>query len=588
MIPLTRVTLKSGASFDFGPLTVVVGPNNVGKTRLLSELESFFRGEQREYRILDEVDSTPADMWEILKELGLKVTEKPDGGMTVNSERARSRLPSVGSNKDTFSNIAAHVQQVGPTKVRQFLELFGRAVTTRVITEDRLVATKRIEYHGVSDQSLLRQFYEWGTSLDTFVSDHVSNVFGVRTKLDFSNPGVFCVRVGPDFSSIPDDPRDALPLMEKCELLDDQGDGLRAFVTTILLTKLSDRPVILLDEPEAFLHPPQALELGRILAGLASLNGKIVCATHSVDVLRGILSARTDISILRLSRRDNDTSGQPLDAKSVAKIALDPVLASSRVLDGLFYAGVVITEADSDQALYQRVALTYFRGDEVHYTHAHNKQTIHKLIEPYRAAGVAFAAIVDFDILRNSTEFRALVSSAGIQDINRAIALQQTIQVEVDAFPVLRREATVIAGLTAICSGITPSADDTAADAQLTALWRNTKRIFDAADAWATAKKLGRASLSGPSQLAFDQLDKLCRAAGIFIVPIGDLEGWLESQSYQRRANKAEWITGALAWLHTNRICQGVPLYDFISDVHQRVSPSKPEPIDQVANETTL
>ncbi len=45
-----------------------------------------------------------------------------------------------------------------------------------------------------------------------------------------------------------------------------QGDGMRSFIGLLLTLYASDYPVVLIDEPEAFLHPPQARELGRRLA----------------------------------------------------------------------------------------------------------------------------------------------------------------------------------------------------------------------------------------------------------------------------------------------------------------------------------
>ena len=43
------------------------------------------------------------------------------------------------------------------------------------------------------------------------------------------------------------------------------------------------KPVFLLDEPEAFLHPPQALQLGEIISGLVEPSQQIFIATHSAD-----------------------------------------------------------------------------------------------------------------------------------------------------------------------------------------------------------------------------------------------------------------------------------------------------------------
>lgn len=48
--------------------------------------------------------------------------------------------------------------------------------------------------------------------------------------------------------------------------LQDQGDGMRSFASILLDTFTSDHTITLIDEPEAFLHPPQARLLGKMLA----------------------------------------------------------------------------------------------------------------------------------------------------------------------------------------------------------------------------------------------------------------------------------------------------------------------------------
>ena len=44
----------------------------------------------------------------------------------------------------------------------------------------------------------------------------------------------------------------------------EQGDGFRAFVNVLLQSVVRPAPVIIIDEPEAFLHPPQARLLGPV------------------------------------------------------------------------------------------------------------------------------------------------------------------------------------------------------------------------------------------------------------------------------------------------------------------------------------
>jgi hypothetical protein len=44
--------------------------------------------------------------------------------------------------------------------------------------------------------------------------------------------------------------------LEKLDLLHLQGDGMRSFVGVLLNTIISNHSILLIDEPEAFLHPP--------------------------------------------------------------------------------------------------------------------------------------------------------------------------------------------------------------------------------------------------------------------------------------------------------------------------------------------
>ena len=165
------------------------------------------------------------------------------------------------------------------------------------------------------------------------------------------------------------------------------------------------KPIILLDEPEAFLHPPQALQLGEIISKLVQPAQQIFIATHSADFLRGLLGSTRDAVIIHLDRAENVTKAKVLDSDTLNKIVTNPLLSSSRVLEGMFYRGVVATEADADAVFYQRMFQKIGVADEIHFVNAHNKQTLKKLIEPYEKLGIKFAMIADADVVRDKREF---------------------------------------------------------------------------------------------------------------------------------------------------------------------------------------
>lgn len=53
--------------------------------------------------------------------------------------------------------------------------------------------------------------------------------------------------------------------IEKLPTLHSQGDGMRSYVGVLLHTSVGRESILLIDEPEAFLHPPQARQLGTML-----------------------------------------------------------------------------------------------------------------------------------------------------------------------------------------------------------------------------------------------------------------------------------------------------------------------------------
>lgn len=66
-----------------------------------------------------------------------------------------------------------------------------------------------------------------------------------------------------------------------------ESDGVRSFAGILLAILGEAAPIVLIDEPETFLHPPQARQIGAALAGLRE-ESQVFVATHSLDVLLGI------------------------------------------------------------------------------------------------------------------------------------------------------------------------------------------------------------------------------------------------------------------------------------------------------------
>jgi len=51
-----------------------------------------------------------------------------------------------------------------------------------------------------------------------------------------------------------------------------------------------------------FLHPPLARQLGELIAEAQAEDRSIFVATHSVEILKGILSKSQDVNVIRITQ----------------------------------------------------------------------------------------------------------------------------------------------------------------------------------------------------------------------------------------------------------------------------------------------
>ncbi|MEW1820649.1 AAA family ATPase [Arthrobacter sp. NPDC080031] len=140
--------------------------------------------------------------------------------------------------------------------------------------------------------------------------------------------------------------------------LDTQGDGVRSFLGLALAIVTGQAQIVLIDEPEAFLHPSQARALGRWLGIQASKRDiQIVVSTHNRDFVLGLLDGgiQSDIRIIRIARKGNINSFHELPPHEISATWNDPVLRYSNILQGLFHRKVAICESDADCRFYGAV-----------------------------------------------------------------------------------------------------------------------------------------------------------------------------------------------------------------------------------------
>ncbi len=200
--------------------------------------------------------------------------------------------------------------------------------------------------------------------------------------------------------------------MKNFPYLDEQGDGFKSFVGIVVSILTCKNRIILIDEPEAFLHSTQAKILGRwIIQESLKLYNQIIMATHSPAFVDSF-SRFEEVNILRVERDNDMTQFTQLKPATINKFNKDPILSNLSMLDSVFYYGVILCEGDRDRVVY-RAAYNKLMNqyEDILFINTNGKQGIKNVIPILKETEIKFRIITDFDLLLNKSEFFKVVKA---------------------------------------------------------------------------------------------------------------------------------------------------------------------------------
>ncbi|MET8848135.1 AAA family ATPase [Amycolatopsis sp. NPDC004625] len=522
---IRELTFKDGSTEDLPiqGLTVVVGPNNAGKSALLREINM---------AVLNGVIYPQQSLW--LRAIAAD-REKDEAKFDEWFSRIGRHLPSwvAQANNFDFGIYDPNGQQLlsrDGARAQWFQDSHLGALARHVVVHLEALARGGIPLAAAARDPLATAFEPihklWDDrALEKSFSGMVKRAFGFEICLNrFAQQQKLLIgSVKSEEETLPPS-RELMEAYARLQSIEEQGDGVKSFVGILLTTIASDMPLVLIDEPEAFLHPPQARLLGKFLVEKTPSDGQVIVATHSSDVIEGILDSKggKEVKILRLSI---DSSGRrvrnPLSAARVANLWSDPLLRYSRMLDGLFQRGVVLCESDGDCRFYSACLDVHLSGQiehDLHLTHTNGKARLAKALRELRAFDVQAAVIADIDLLNDKVLMRDIVDAA-----NEDWALY-----EADLDSLLNEMKNRAAGATvrelkvAVREVLRRRDDSSITDAESSAIAKAVKNK----SGWSEIKRAGLASLTGEPRLAANRLIGNLEKAGIFVVPVGELERW--------------------------------------------------------------
>ncbi|MGD1805146.1 ATP-dependent nuclease [Dapis sp. BLCC M126] len=603
---LTEIVFNNEEKIQLGNLTVIIGPNNCGKSRALKDI-AWKTTKNRDIPgvIVSDVDWVcPQNLQELCEAYKLERYQDKNGNWMFRklaAELNQEQPPLNANNWNLYKDNPEHL-----LNKLQFAGQFGFALIAFLTTEYRLQLVNKSPSHAdeIQESNLLQTLYNAGSDLEKQIQELVKSAFGKEIKLDFTVPQRLLLRIRENFDEVPVDPRDARSIMEKYEKLDEQGDGIRSFVGIIIALMAIKRDVFLIDEPEVFLHPPQAFKMGEFIAEQSNsydlyllaiaklLNDKylrlfsfyfhsliqqrksqIILATHSADLLRGILSKTKDVKIIRIDRRENTNYFHKLKPDKLEELVNDPLLMTARVLDGLFYSGVVVVEGDRDARFYQAVSNKLGNDMDIHFVNADNKQTVPKIIEMYRSMGVRCAGIVDFDILKIQPEFKKQLESLGFsqEEISRLLSIREEIAKVAQELPPDERINNAKEKLSKLLDYIEDNQNKKEPEKLLRDIKNQANEIV-ASTNWKNFKEKGRGALPTEElQSKFDDLWRTCSEKGLFINPLGELESMLVDENIPYTSNKRNWLIKAMEKLPELKVNNDKYLWKFIKEIQDYI-----------------
>jgi ABC-type cobalamin/Fe3+-siderophores transport system ATPase subunit len=436
MIKNLRLKFGKGAespavTISTTPVTVFVGPNNSGKSKVLSEIHRFCTsGKKNSTDVI--VNEIEFDVFSeaIADEKINHVTLKPHATESVLPEHIivgkrgtrhqlnRQQLIEALKNTNSQANLFCQWYLQYNTLI-----LDGQS---RISLINQQSAGDFQQPPHTSFQVLFRN-----DTRRAEVRRIIHDAFGTYFAIDPTNLGHLRLRLSARAPSSHLEERgihdEAVQFHAAALPIEQASDGVKAFTGMITEIIAGDPAVLLIDEPEAFLHPSLAFKLGNEIAR-SSLGSekRLFVSTHSPNFVMGCIQSGAPVNIVRLTYRAGAATARVLPNEDILKLMRNPLLRSTGVLSGLFYEFVVVTEADADRAFYQEIneRLLRYKPElgipNCLFINAQNKQTVQTIIRPLRELGIPTAGIVDIDMLKEGgSVWSSFLESAFIPEIDR-------------------------------------------------------------------------------------------------------------------------------------------------------------------------
>tara|TARA_R110000823_G_scaffold97092_1_gene211132 strand:- start:199 stop:1884 length:1686 start_codon:yes stop_codon:yes gene_type:complete len=513
-VSVKSITFSGGTSVSLDPkdIIIIVGPNNSGKSLSLRELNNTLLayGQPGLNSVLGSN--------RVIKDMALQIDGNADDFANFLNSNAELRDAQFRFQNTTIHR--GHVQQFGQPMLGQAAPMFVNTINA----QSRLAIVSTQNGAGVNESKSAPQHFLYD---DEDLMNHTSEVFdaafGNKLFFDFRGNPQIPIHVGEPPKIDEGEDRVSNTYVEKVRTfprIDDQGDGMKSYAGILFQTIVFPRDIMLIDEPEAFLHPPQMRKLGRTLA--EEVQGQLFVATHSTDILRGFLDVpESRVRVIRLERVASKNVAKELASSDIRELWSHPQIRYSNALDSIFHEQAVVCEDDSDCRLFSAIAEHLEKNDpgkkwkDTQYVPSGGKQASPRISAALHGLGVRTKVVFDLDVLSNKADIKKSYESLGGD--------WSTIEQDWSIVDAAVRQGIKALTPQQISSEIRKLLDDAG-----TAIPKSKiQDVLRQDKPWALVKKNGKSCIpNGDATAAFERLVESLKTVGIFVIQEGQVESF--------------------------------------------------------------
>ena len=408
-ITINHLIFNDGTQIDVSPhdIVVFVGPNNMGKSQSLRDIFNCISDDNGSVvvRSIEIAYHNPQGLKGVIESFSLTSFH----GHYYLHRGYNYQIHS--QNIQGFGN-----ERYVDDNIRKFL-------VSMVKTEERLTTSSPKQMVNPGDPRVYPLQYVADPENRKRMSDVFEKIFSKRIFCEDRGSTMLTLRMGDDieFSQggmTPQQVSDELyRRMATLPKVHEQGDGIRSLTGLLLHLMMQNYTMFLIDEPEAFLHPPQARVLGENIPNLLGERQAFI-STHSIEFIKGLLAtAGKRVKIIRLTRDGAINPVHYLHQEDLDAIWNDPLMRHSNILDGLFYHHTVLCESDSDCQLYAAM-LSHIKEEQNTYsdtlfTLCNGKGRMKPISKLLKSLGIDYRIVPDIDFFNDEVLVQAVYENCG-------------------------------------------------------------------------------------------------------------------------------------------------------------------------------